>query len=468
MEKIILGWHMSNTWADPPIMIMAGTLGFMASSFLTVTAALGLTVGSLVTSSSMIGLKVVLVLNILVIMTLYLWHQYSYMEDGPAPVDDYVEFKDAATQRQWTGKRIPIMKLYELYLGDKVAFKMDLLEVLRDHRNEFVNYKITLEMIWFLTLQFFPNRGNSSMKHLAATKKEIAEHYDRGNDWFASFLGPRMVYTSAVFEGLDQSLEAAQDNKMSLLCDKLMLQRDETILDIGCGWGSLLCHAAKKYGAKALGVTLSVEGAKYCREKARDEGLEDQVDVLCMDYREMPTEMKFDKVVSVEMAEHVGLKNFPIYLQNIKDMMKDDGLFCMQVAGLRQGVNWEDISWGLFMSRYIFPGADASTPLNWYIAQMERAGFEVHSVETIGRHYSHTLHRWYDNFQRNRPEMERVYGSYLCRLWDFFLAWSVVAAGVGCAACYQILAHKNTQGFPRDVFCSRKVAQISVGLVGRK
>lgn len=422
---------------------------------------------------SMLGLKAAVLLSVVAVLSALAWFNYVYLEDGPAPIDKYVEFKDERTKAAWSGKRIPIWTLMELYLDDKVSFKQDLLEVLRDHRNEFVNYKFTLSLARFLILQLFPNPENSSMKDKKATKKEIAEHYDRGNDWFASFMGPRMIYTSAVFEGLDQSLEVAQDNKMKLICDKLMVKKDETVLDIGCGWGTLVRYAAKEYGAKSVGVTLSVEGAKYCRDEAQAEGLEEKVDILCMDYRDIPKanpqeDVKFNKIVSVEMAEHVGLKNFPLYLGNIHRMLDDDGLFLMQVAGLRQGSNWEDLNWGLFMSKYIFPGADASTPLNWYIRQLEKAGFEVRSVETIGRHYSHTLHRWYDNFQKNRSKMEKAYGGYLCRLWDFFLSWSVVAAGQGTATCYQILVNKNSNDYPRDVFCQKKIAHTSVGLTGRE
>jgi cyclopropane fatty-acyl-phospholipid synthase-like methyltransferase len=240
----------------------------------------------------------------------------------------------------------------------------------------------------------------------------------------------------------------------------------ETMLDIGCGWGALTRHAAKHFGAKAVGVTLSVEGERYCKEQAKKEGLQGRAEVMRCDYREIPSDMKFDKITAIEMAEHVGLQNFPLFLTNIKSMMKDDGMFLMQVAGLRQGSNWEDLAWGLFMSRYIFPGADASTPLHWYIRQLEMAGFEVHSTETIGRHYSHTLWRWYDYFQQNREEMNKKYGGYLCRLWDFFLAWSVVAAGQGSATCYQLVCHKNTYEFDRDVFCEQKVASTSVGVKG--
>jgi cyclopropane fatty-acyl-phospholipid synthase-like methyltransferase len=456
MEKISLGLEMSNTWTDPPMILLGGIIVVPAVSLISVPC-LWYT----------LGWKATLFLVVSTCVGIGAWFNFVYLPDGPAPIDKYVEFKDAATKDRWTAKRIPIWTLMELYLHDKIAFKQDVLVVLRDHRNEFVNYKVTLSLVRFLFLQIFPNAENSSMKHLAATKKEIAEHYDRGNDWFASFLGPRMIYTSAVFEGLDQSLEVAQDNKMGLICDKLMLGQGETLLDIGCGWGTLVRYAAKHYGAKSTGVTLSVEGAKYCREQAKAERLDGKVEIICKDYREIPKELKFSKIVSVEMAEHVGLQNFPLYLQSVRNMLADDGLFLMQVAGLRQGADWEDLNWGLFMSRYIFPGADASTPCHWYVRQLEKAGFEVRSVETIGRHYSHTLHKWYDYFQKNRKDMEKSYGGYLCRLWDFFLSWSVVAAGQGSATCYQFLVIKNTKDFPRDIFCQEKVAHTSVGLNGR-
>merc|ERR1719201_2988843 len=134
-----------------------------------------------------------------------------------------------------------------------------------------------------------------------------------------------------------------------------------TFLDIGCGWGTLVRHAAKKFGAKATGVTLSAEGAAWCRGRAEADGLSPkQCEILNCDYREIPSERKFDCISAVEMAEHVGLANFGLFLGNVRDMLEDDGIFYMQVAGLRKGSNWQDTQWGLFMSRYIFPGADAS------------------------------------------------------------------------------------------------------------
>mmetsp|Transcript_59101 Transcript_59101/g.109204 ORF Transcript_59101/g.109204 Transcript_59101/m.109204 type:complete len:467 (+) Transcript_59101:123-1523(+) len=453
VEKILCGLIMSTTWIDPPMQLMYGILGVPVCVLL-LSLGIWRTLG-LMFSLAWVGAWAI---------GAYIWFTQVYLEDGPAPIDKYIEFKDPATEKKWSGRRIPMTLLGDLYLDDKIAFRGDVMKIVREHRNEFVNYKLTTELLGFLVKQLYQNSENSSLKDLDATRKEIEEHYDRGNDWFASFLGPKMVYTSAVFDGLDESLEQAQENKMSLICEKLMVRPGDSFLDIGCGWGGLVCHAAQHYGATAAGVTLSQEGAKYCKEQIAQRGLSDTAKILVVDYRDIPLDLKFQRISSIEMAEHVGIQNFQTYLGRISDMLTDDGMFLMQVAGMRQSANWEDLTWGLFMSRYIFPGADASTPLHWYTKQLELAGFEVHSVETIGRHYSHTLARWYANFQSNRAEMEKRFGAKLCRLWDFFLAWSNVAAGQGSAACYQILAHKNTYTFPRDVFCEKAVAQKSVGL----
>jgi len=453
MDKALLVFSMSNSITDPVTTIffvcLCSVLSFLA----------------LIPACLFFGVKASMASFVLLCSATWIWYNFMYLPDGEAPIDKYVEFKDNATHKKWSGRRIPIAELYENYLEGKLTFRGDIFQILRDHRDEFVNYKLTFSVVRFLLLQLFPNTENSSFKSLQATKKEIADHYDRGNDWFESFLGPRMVYTCGLFYGLDQSLETAQDNKMSLICDKLMLREDENFLDIGCGWGTLACHAAKKYKAKSIGVTLSVEGAQYCRDTAKKQGLEGKVNILCMDYREIPKDQVFDKIASIEMAEHVGLSNFQLYLTKVSGFLRDDGMFLMQVAGIRQGPSWQDLAWGIFMSRYIFPGADASTPLHWYVRQLEIAGFEVHSVETIEGHYSETLYRWHLNFQKNRVEMEKKYGAALCRLWDFFLAWSVIASGQGSAACYQILCHKNTNKFPRKTFCDAKLAQNSVGLL---
>jgi len=399
-----------------------------------------------------------------------IWNFYFFAGDGGVDTKKYLVFNDKELEKKYATNRYPMCEFYEDFIDGKVDFNPkceggDCLEILSKHRDEFVSYKITMRQIKWLASQFIPpwlvesgfGFGSSSFKDKAATKKEIAEHYDRGNDFFNAFMGPSMVYTSGVFHNLNQTLEMAQFNKMSLICEKLQLKEGERFLDIGCGWGTLARHAAKEFGAKAAGVTLSVEGKAWCDMKNKEEKID--TDILCMDYRDIPKDRKFNKIASIEMAEHVGIANFvDPYLAGVNRLMEDDGMFLMQVAGLRQGSNFQDVAWGLFMSKYIFPGADASTPLNWYIRQLELAGFEVHSVETIGRHYSHTLHKWYDNWMKNKDQLlkdNKKYDQRLARLWEIFLAWSTIASGQGSATCYQILSHKNKYDFPRDRWCDK-------------
>lgn len=417
----------------------------------------------------------------------HVYHGAWRVDAGKGTVDTlkFLVFHDKALEQYYARRSIPMATLADLYCDGKVSFNPkvaggDCLVILRDHRHEFVNYNVPWSQILWLLQQFIPlqgghGHGNSSVKDISSTTKEISEHYDRGNSFFHAFLGDAMVYTCGVFKSLpsfgeavgysrsaaDGALEQAQFNKMNMICEKLQLSEGERFLDIGCGWGTLLRHAAREHGASATGVTLSAEGKRYCDAGNSAEGID--AEVLHCDYREIPEGAKFDKISSIEMAEHVGLSNFEsVYLRKVHDMISDDGLFLLQVSGLRKGSNWEDMSWGLFMSRYIFPGADASTPLYWYVKQLEMAGFEVHSVETIGRHYSHTLHKWYDNWMANKDkilsgdidaEREDLRGERLFRMWEFFLAFSVVTSGQGSCTCYQLLAHKNTYEFPRDRFC---------------
>ena len=330
---------------------------------------------------------------------------------------------------RWGGRKIPAATLTTLYLDDAIDFNMDVLEVGEDQTpipasqpsfsplpppplfllprplqalesiDDFVCYMPSWPTIKFLIKQLYPNSGNSSLKDKKTTKREIADHYDRGNDFFNAFLGERMVYTSAVFEKDDDTLETAQDNKMRKICEKLRLKPGDRLLDIGCGWGTLVGYANRHFHARATGVTLSQEGAKWSREHNKAEEGKGSVDFIVTDYRDIPevskgrgkhwwfrdakcqhlrsvvrefngarpsslgltaslslthrfarlqTE-KFNAISSVEMAEHVGLANFQMYLEKVKTNLEDDGAFYIQVAGLRKGSDWKDIAWGLFM-----------------------------------------------------------------------------------------------------------------------
>jgi cyclopropane fatty-acyl-phospholipid synthase-like methyltransferase len=387
---------------------------------------------------------------------LYAAYEYAYLSTPAAETSKYVAFSDAALAARWSTRKIPICILYESYCEGKLTFKKDLLETLEQHRDEFVDWRPTFSIIRFLIVQAFPHIS-TSFKNVMATRREIADHYDRGNDFFRAFMGPSMVYTCGLFHGgREQSLEEAQFNKLNAVCSKLLVQPGDSFLDIGCGWGTLARHAAKHHGATSTGITLSKEGQKWCEAKNALEKLGDKVKIVWGDYRELPSKGvgKFKRIASIEMAEHVGLANFQTYLQIVSELLEEDGTFLMQVSGLRKGSNWQDTMWGLFMSKYIFPGADASTPMNWYVLELEKAGFEVQSAETIGRHYSHTLRYWYHNFvgEMQKGQLAKKYPPFLTNLWEFFLGWSVVAAGYGSVSCFQFVAHKNTYTFPRDAF----------------
>lgn len=439
MEKVYVGWTTSSSWDAPPIQLMGAAIGAV----------------------TLLVLETVWLLNgyfylvAAVPVMIYLFVEYVYMNCGPANTDKYLLFKDKACEKRWKGKRIPIADLVEAYLDDHFAFKGDVLEVLRN-RDEFVSYRITPTTFKFLLRQFLP--GGVSFYDKETSKREIADHYDRDCDFFEAFLGPRMVYTSGIWKDpKNETLESAQDRKMSTICKKLQLKKGQTLLDIGCGWGSLARHAEKYFGAKATGVTLSSEGAGYAMGKNKEEGT--NAEILTMDYRDIPRQRIFDRISAIEMAEHVGIVNFQSFLAQVKAHLSDDGIFMMQVAGLRQGSNYQDVAWGLFMARYIFPAADASTPLHWYVRQLELAGFEVRSVETIGRDYSWTLNSWYNNFMKNEAKLEKTgkYDTRLMNLWKVFLAWSTIASGQGSATCYQIAVIKNTYKFDRDRFVGQNV-----------
>jgi cyclopropane fatty-acyl-phospholipid synthase-like methyltransferase len=182
-------------------------------------------------------------------------------------------------------------------------------------------------------------------------------------------------------------------------------------------------------------------------------GVSDRARILTIDYRDIPAG-PYDKISCLEMAEHVGVRKFQDFMKQVYGMLADDGLFYLQIAGLRAktglvGFHFEDLVWGLFMNKYIFPGADASMPLSFVVSNLETAGFEIHSVENVGIHYSLTISRWYDNWMTHRTEIVKAYGEWWFRLWQVFLGWSVEIAAQGASTCFQVVANKNLDGFNR-------------------
>jgi cyclopropane fatty-acyl-phospholipid synthase-like methyltransferase len=246
-----------------------------------------------------------------------------------------------------------------------------------------------------------------------------------------------MTYTSGIFQDTEETLEAAQERKLETVCQYVQMQPGDRHLDIGCGWGPLVTHAAKHHGSVSTGITLAQEQADWANERAKNNGVSDRVKIIVDDYRKLPSQ-KFDKITCLEMAEHVGIKNFQKFLLQVRSMLEDDGIFYLQIAGLRRPWEYEDLVWGLFMAKYIFPGADASCPLGFVVGQAERAGFEVHRVENCGVHYSVTIKKWYDNWKTNEEAIVAKYGQRWFRMWMVFLAWSVMIGGQGSSTVFMI------------------------------
>jgi sphingolipid C9-methyltransferase len=357
--------------------------------------------------------------------------------------------KDSNVRSRYGGQKVPMATLIEDYIHERIDIQGDFRDLIQ-HRDAVVDYSLVADHFKFVFTRFLPEVAI----HSQAQDIRIGRaHYDRGNDFFGAFLGPRMVYTSGFFRSPDDSLEQAQDQKIKLVCEKLQLKKGERLLDIGCGWGTLAAYAARDYGVDATGVTVAEKGAAYANEQCTRLGVSGSARALIMDYRDIPAE-RYNKISCLEMAEHVGVRRFGKFLEQVYGLLEDDGLFFLQIAGLRArtgmlNFNLEDLVWGLFMNKYIFPGADASMPLSFVVEHLEKAGFEIHSVENIGIHYSLTISRWYDNWMQNRAEVVKTYGEWWFRLWQVFLAWSVEIAAQGSSTCFQLVANKNLNRFNR-------------------
>ncbi|KAL2182005.1 S-adenosyl-L-methionine-dependent methyltransferase [Thermothelomyces heterothallicus CBS 202.75] len=346
-------------------------------------------------------------------------------------------------------EKIPMETFHEMYFDGDVDFNGDALEVL-EYRHDWASFRFTFGLIKFFLTGMMPE---VIMHTRSQDEEQVRDHYDRGDDFYGWFLGPRMIYTSGIIGDInrEETLEELQDNKLAAVCEKISLKEGERLLDIGCGWGTLARFASVNYGAKVTGITLGRNQTAWGNNALRKVGIpEEQSKILCMDYRDIPVpDGGYNKITCLEMAEHVGVRHFKSFCKQVYDMLDDDGIFFLQIAGLRKSWQYEDLIWGLFMNKYIFPGADASTPLGWFIDKLEGAGFEVKAVDTIGVHYSATLWRWYRNWMANKDKIEAKYGKRWFRIWEYFLAYSTIISRQGSATCYQIVLHKNINAFHR-------------------
>ena len=273
-----------------------------------------------------------------------------------------------------------------------------------------------------------------------ADARAIAHHYDVSNEFYALFLDPLMVYTCAYYRDPDGKLEQAQQDKLDHVCRKLELARGETMLDIGCGWGSLAIWAAQHYGVRAHGVTLSKAQADYATERIQKERLADRCRVDFLDYRDLPASFTFDKIAAVGVIEHVGIPNYPAYFGSVRARLRDGGLYLNH--GIVHDFHWKPTSQTEFLYRHVFPNGDLAG-LSQTLTEIERASFEILDVEGLRLHYARTCRHWVERLVARADEARALAGERTYRTWLLYLTCSAVAFEGGSIGLYQVLTRKH-------------------------
>jgi len=264
----------------------------------------------------------------------------------------------------------------------------------------------------------------------------VQHHYDVSNDFYAMVLGPAMTYSCARFAPGAQTLEAAQESKHGLICHKLGLadRAGQRVLDVGCGWGSFAIHAARHYGARLVGVTLSLAQQQCGRDRVLAAGLEDQIEIRLQDYRDV-RDGPFDGIASVGMFEHVGSSNSAEYFGTMRRLLGPEGRLLnhaiSSVGGSRIGPR-------TFMGRYVFPDGEL-IDVGQVVLAMQEAGFEVRDVESLREHYAKTLHAWVDNLQRHWKAAVADVGVRRARVWQLYMAASANGFEDGGISVHQVL-----------------------------
>jgi cyclopropane-fatty-acyl-phospholipid synthase len=274
----------------------------------------------------------------------------------------------------------------------------------------------------------------------ARDARAIAHHYDVSNEFYALFLDPLMVYTCAYYRDPDGTLEQAQTDKLDLVCRKLRLTPGETLLDIGCGWGSLAIWATQHYDVRAHGVTLSRAQAEYATARIASLGLAPRCRVEHLDFHDLPSDARYDKIAAVGVIEHVGIPNYPAFFARVHTMLNAGGLYLNH--GITHSFHWKPTSQSEFLYRYVFPNGDLAG-LTETLTEMERARFEILDVESLRLHYARTCRQWVARLQARADEARSLVGERIYRTWLLYLTCSAVAFETSSIGLHQVLLQKH-------------------------
>jgi cyclopropane-fatty-acyl-phospholipid synthase len=286
------------------------------------------------------------------------------------------------------------------------------------------------------------------MRHSMTRDAEVIHHhYDVSNRFYELVLGDSMTYTCACFPSADATLEEAQAFKYDLVARKLDLQPGQRLLDVGCGWGGMVRHAARRYGVKALGVTLSEQQALWANEAIKRDGLDHLAEVRYLDYRDVP-ETEFDAISSIGLTEHIGVRNYPAYFGFLRDRLRTEGRLLNHCITRPDNATKDT---GAFIDRYVFPDGEL-TGSGKIISEIQEAGLEVRHEENLREHYAMTLDGWCQNLEANWDACVAEVGEGTARVWGLYMAGSRYGFETNEIQLHQVLAVKTdptgSAGFP--------------------
>jgi cyclopropane-fatty-acyl-phospholipid synthase len=277
----------------------------------------------------------------------------------------------------------------------------------------------------------------------ARDRQAVTYHYNVPGDFYRLWLDRRLVYSCAYFATPDEDLDTAQERKLDYICRKLRLKPGERFLDIGCGWGALILHAASRYGVRALGITLSEPQAQWANDRIRDAGLAESCMAEVLDYRDIPEREGYDKLVSVGMFEHVGAARLRDYFGIAWRLLKPGGVFLNH--GISYGPRVKDQNLSPFIQKYVFPDGEL-VPVTKALDASEQAGFEIRDVESLREHYVLTLRHWVRRLEGNYGRSIRTAGEAMYRIWRLYMSGAAHYFTTGRLNVYQALLVKPDRG----------------------
>jgi len=382
-----------------------------------------------------------------------LWDGTPWPDDTPRPATVVLRHPGSLRDMFLPGDEL---SLGEAYLYDVFDIEGDvesvfgLADILAERRNGVLQ---TLRMVHDLhRLPAAPKHasGRRGPAELAGKRHSVGRdrqavtyHYDVSNDFYALWLDRRMVYSCAYFHSTDEELDTAQERKLDYICRKLRLKPGQRLLDLGCGWGGLVIHAAQRYGVDATGVTLSKPQADLANERIAHAGLSGRCRVCVRDYREMDEPQAYDALVSVGMFEHVGEAALPVYFDRAWQLLKPGGVFLNH--GIANTATAQKTGGPSFTETYVFPDGEL-TPISSSLAAAEGAGFEVRDVESLREHYALTLRRWVRRLEAHHDEALRYVDEPTYRVWRLYMSGSAHGFKVGRLNVYQTLLVRTDEG----------------------